>query len=75
METGALSDESAADGGSGMSQRQAQSLQSAPHPPTRVIAPCTQDPPVHRAVGNNRGLFNTYRRCAASSAAQAPGKP
>ena len=74
MEAGVLGDESATDGGLGMSEGQAHSLQSAPHPPTRFIAPCTQDPPVHRAACQSisDGAFNTCRRCADSSAAQAP---
>ena len=74
MEAGVLGDESATDGGLGMSEGQAKGLQSAPHPPTRFIAPCTQDPPVQRAAFESisNGAFNTCRRCADSSAAQAP---
>jgi hypothetical protein len=74
MEAGVLGDESATDGGLGMSEGQAQSLQPAPHPPTRFIALCTQDPPVHRAACQSisNGAFNTCLRYADSSAAKAP---
>jgi hypothetical protein len=77
MEAGVLGDESATDGGLGMSEGQAQSLQPAPHPPTRFIALCTQDLPVHRAACQSisNGAFNTCLRYADSSAAQAPIEP